>query len=90
MKYGPPLGKSKKSLLKGGCRRESGRGVPIIQNLCADNYDYDHHRDGDPSLIIIRTKMLGIQKYYKLRLSYTPITSFSLIPRYLFVIPIDE
>lgn len=70
--------------------RESGRGLPHILYQCADNNDYDHHRDGDPSLIIIRTQTTGIQKNHKLKLSYTPITSFSLIPRYLFVIPIDE
>ena len=48
---------------------ESGRGVPIILYQCADNNNFDHHRDSDLSLIIIRTKMLGIQKYYKLKLS---------------------
>lgn len=70
--------------------RESGRGLPHIQNKCEINNNSDHHRDGDPSLIIIRTQPTEIQKNHKLKLSYTPITSFSLIPRYLFVIPIDE
>ena len=49
--------------------RESGRGVPHIQNQCASNNNSDHHRDGDPSLIIIRTQPTEIQKNHKLKLS---------------------
>ena len=70
MKYGPPLGKSKKSLFKGGCRRESGRGVPIIQNLCADNNNSDQHRDGDLSLIIIRTQKVSQNNYCSKNLAF--------------------
>ena len=34
-------------------------GTPYILYQCASNNNSDHHRDGDPSLIIIRTQKVS-------------------------------
>ena len=51
-------------------RKESDRGVPIILYQCADNNDYDHHRDGNPSQNIIRTQKVSQNNYCSKNLAF--------------------
>ena len=53
-------------------------GGPHIQNQCASNNNSDHHCDGDPSLIIIRTQPLGISRFINSDYHTPPLLLFLL------------
>ena len=62
--------------IKGGCPQESHREYPPHSIPMCDNNNSDHHRDGDPSLNIIRTQPLGIQKYINSNFRRHPLLLF--------------
>jgi hypothetical protein len=46
------------------------RRVDQVPCECADNNNPDHHRDGDPSLIIIRTQKVSQNNYCSKNLAF--------------------